>query len=174
MRFHGVALASVLASVLAAASALALATACSKPSPPTLIPERVSITGLTLTQINLEVTIRATNPNSVDLVARSLSAHVVVAGQFDVGTVDIPVTTTLPAGQTTTLDVPLSVKLTDAAPLAKLAMTSASVPYTVDGTVGLGGDLLHVDVPYTLSASVPRDQIIGATLGSIPGLGRTR
>jgi LEA14-like dessication related protein len=153
-----------------AATLAAGGTACSRPAPPTLVPDRVSITGMSLTTIDLDVTLSVTNPNSIDLVARNLTAHVVIGGKYDVGTVDIPVTTVLAAEKATKLDVPLTVKVTDIAPLAKLAMSSAAIPYTVDGTVGLGGDLLHVDLPYRLSDSVPRDQIVRATLGSLPML----
>jgi len=158
----------------AALALLLLVAGCSKPAPPTLTPEQVRITGITSSQIDLDVTIGAANPNGIDLVARSLTAHVVIAGLFDVGTVDIPVTTVLTARQTTKLDVPLSVKIADAAPLATLAATRATLPYTVDGTVGLGGDLLHIELPYHLADSVPREQILRATLGSIPGLGGLR
>jgi LEA14-like dessication related protein len=144
--------------------------ACAKPAPPTLTPERVQLTALTPSRIELRVLIRAENPNTIDLVARNLTAAVRVAGKFDVGTVEIPVTTTLPAGRATKLDVPLSVKLNDIAPLAQLAMTSTSIPYTVEGTVGLGGDLVHVELPFTLTGSVPRDQVVQAALGAIPGM----
>jgi LEA14-like dessication related protein len=148
-----------------------LIAACSRPEPPTIVPERVRLTSFTLARIDLDVTLAVTNPNAIDLVARNLTAHVVIGGQFDVGTVEIPVTTALPAGKTTKLDVPLSVKVEDVAPLARLAMTSAKIPYTVDGTVGLGGDLLHVQIPYHLADAVPRDQIVRATISGIPGLG---
>jgi LEA14-like dessication related protein len=149
---------------------LLLAAGCSKPAPPTLVPERVQITGLTSSHIDLEVTLDATNPNSIDLVARSLTAHVVIAGKFDVGTAEIPVTTTLPARQTTRIDVPISLKLEDIAPLGKLAITSATLPYRVDGVVSLGGDLLHIEIPYHLTDAIPRSQIAHAVLATIPGL----
>ncbi len=160
-----------------AAIALALALlplACSKPEPPTLAPDRVRITGLSTSRIDLDVTLRATNPNSLDLVARNLTAHLVLDGQFDVGTVDIPFKTVLPAGQTTSLDVPLSVKIVDIAPLAQLALTKAKIPCSVDGTVGVGGDLLHVDIPYRLTGTVDRDQVLRAAAAGIPGLGGFR
>lgn len=151
---------AVLACLLAVAS-------CTRPSPPTIVPERVRITGLTPTQVDVEVTLNVANPNTLDLVARSLEAHVVIADKFDVGTVEIPVTTVFPAGKTTRLDVPLTVQIRDIAPLAQLALASPSIPYTVDGSVGLGGELLHVAVPYRLSDSVPREQIVRAAFAAV-------
>jgi LEA14-like dessication related protein len=149
---------------------VSLVAACSRPEPPTLAPERVQLTGLSPTQISVDVTLDVTNPNTLDLVARSLEAHIIIAKNIDVGTVEIPVTTVFAAGKTTKLDVPLSIQLTDIAPLARLAIAGADLPYTVDGTVGLGGDLLHVTLPYHLSGIVPRDQVARAAMKALPGL----
>jgi LEA14-like dessication related protein len=151
-------------------AAAPLATACARPEPPTISPERVRVTGLSASTLDLDVELSIANPNGIDLVARTLHARVVIAGQYEVGTVDVPVTTTFAAHQTTKLDVPLSVHVQDLAPLAQLAMTQASLPYAVDGTVGLGGDLLHVDLPFRLTDAVSREQLVRATVGAIPGL----
>jgi LEA14-like dessication related protein len=148
--------------------------ACSRPEPPTLAPERVKVTGITTSQIGVDVTLEVTNPNSIDLVARSLTAHIVIAEHVDVGTVDIPVTTVFPANQTTKLEVPLSVQFTDLGQLAQLAVAGADLAYTVDGTVGLGGELLRVNLPYHLRGTVPRDQVTRAALKALPGLGDLR
>jgi LEA14-like dessication related protein len=149
---------------------LPLLLACDKPVLPTLVPERVRITRVSAAEIDFVVTVAATNPNSITLVARSLTAHVKVADQYDLGTVEQPVTTALPAKRTTQLEVPMSVQVKDIAGLAALGATHAKIPYSVDGEVGLGGDLVHVELPYKLSDTVPRDEIIQAALASIPGL----
>src|SRR6516162_2688143 len=91
--------------LLAAAVAVA---ACSKPAPPTLTPERVSVTGVDASGLALTVTISATNPNSSDLTVSDVSSHVVV-DKHDVGTVTVPQSMTLPAGKTTKIDVPVKV-----------------------------------------------------------------
>ena len=148
---------------------LALLAACNKPEPPTLVPERVKLTGLSSTQMSVDVTLDVTNPNAIDLVARTLEAHIIIGKNIDVGTVEIPVTTVFTKNATTKLDVPLSFQFTDLAPLARLAIAGADVPYTVDGTVGLGGDLLHVTLPYRLSGVVPRDQVARAVVKALPG-----
>jgi LEA14-like dessication related protein len=156
---------------LAALLLALLASACSRPDPPTLVPERVQLKAFSTKQIDLDVVLDVTNPNTIDLVARNLTAHVIVGGQFDVGTIQIPVSTVFAAQHTTKLDVPLSVQVNDLAGLATLALTSPQIPYTVDGTVGLGGDLLHVEVPYKLSGSVPREVVVRAVSAAFPGLG---
>ena len=61
-----------------------------------------------MTGLALDISMSATNPNSVDLTASGVSSHVVVDGTHDVGTVTLPKAITLPAGKTTLLDVPLA------------------------------------------------------------------
>jgi LEA14-like dessication related protein len=153
---------------------LVLVAGCSKPAPPTLTPERVQITGMTTSRIELELQVGATNPNSYDIPARSLTAHLVIGGKFDLGTTEIPVTTTLVAGKKTLVDVPVSVQMKDIAPLGKLAIESPTIPYTVDGIVSFGGDWAHVELPYRLDGTVQRGEVVKAALGSIPGLGGGR
>lgn len=128
------------------------------------------VTSIGPTSIALAVTATITNPNQIDLVARNLTAHIVVAGTYDVGTVDLPVTTVLPAGRATKLDVPLTVNVKDLSGLATLALTSTAIPYSVDGTVGLGGDLIHVELPYRLESSLPKEQLVNAAMKGLGAL----
>lgn len=144
--------------------------ACSKPQPPTLAPERATVTSVDAQAIHLDVTLTATNPNGVDLTVRDVTAHVVVAQKIDLGSMTLAQTYTLPAGKATSIDAPLTVPWTEVSAISQLA-GAATVPFTVDGTVELGGDLLHVTVPYHLAGSMTQQQLLGATLRSlVPGL----
>jgi hypothetical protein len=146
----------------------ALVVGCSKPSPPTLAPEQVSVTRIDVTGIALDLAMSATNPNSVDLTASAVSTHVVVDKTHDVGSVTLPNTITLPAGKTTKLDVPVTLKWSDVGLLAQLAASTGAVPYSVDGTLEMGGNLLHVAVPFHFEGSISREQILGAMMNSLP------
>jgi|GEM_PF-588297 len=157
--------------LLALVLATALVAACSKPAPPTLAPERVTVDGVDPSGLALTVSIDATNPNSAALTASNVSSHVVVAGH-DVGTVMVPESLTLPARKTTRIDVPVKVSWSDMGLLAQLGASSAPVPYSVDGTLELGGSLLHVAVPFHLDGSISHQQIVGAVVNSIPLLPR--
>jgi hypothetical protein len=153
--------------VLALAAALV---ACSKPQPPTIAPERATVTGVDAQAIHLDLTLTATNPNAVDLTVRDVTAHLVVAQKVDLGSMTLPKAYTLPAGKATSIEAPLTLPWGDVSTLTQLA-GAASVPFTVDGTVELGGDLLHVTVPYHIAGSMTRQQLLGATLRSlVPGL----
>ena len=147
--------------------AAACAAACSKPAPPTLTPQRVTVNGVDAAGLALTVSISAANPNSSDLTATDVSSHVVVQGH-DVGTVTVPESMTLPAGKTTNIDVPVKVSWSDMTMLAQLAGTNAPVPYSVDGTLQLGGSLLHVGVPFHLDGTLTHQQILGALVRSMP------
>jgi hypothetical protein len=147
-----------------------LLAACSKPAPPTITPESASVTQVGTQGLELRLGLSATNPNSVDLSAREISAHVVVDKKYDLGTVTLPNAVTLPAGKATKLDVPVAVKWTDLGALVQLAATQAAVPFSIDGALTMGGDLVSVRVPFRLEGSVPHEQIVNATLHSIPQL----
>jgi hypothetical protein len=157
----------VLRAVLLALSALAAA--CSKPSPPTLAPEKVSVDRVDMTGLALDISMSATNPNAVDLAASAISSHVVVDSTHDVGTVTLPKAIALPAGKTTRLDVPLALTWSDLGTLAQLALRTGAVPYSVDGTLEMGGTLLHVGVPFHFDGTITHAQIIGAVMNSVPG-----
>jgi LEA14-like dessication related protein len=144
---------------------------CSRPSPPTIRPEKVAVTAITETGIELQVELEAVNPNRVDLSARSVTAKVTLNGNYELGTITVPSGINLPAGKPTELDIPLTMKWNDLAALAGLASVKESaIPYTVEGTVTLGGDLIHADVPFRMDGSLAKDQLIAAALRSLPPL----
>jgi LEA14-like dessication related protein len=153
--------------LLRVAVAIAALSGCSKPSPPTIVPEKVVVTRIDLAGIALDLSMSATNPNDVDLSASDVSAHLVVE-KHDVGTMTLPRTITLPAGKTTKLDVPVTMKWSDVGLVAQLAASSGSVPYTVDGTLDMGGSLLHVGVPFRFEGTITHAQIAGAMMNSLP------
>ncbi len=150
-------------------AATALLSGCSKPAPPTLTPERVTVNGVDPSGLALTVTISAANPNSADLSVSDVSSHVLLANH-DVGTVTVPESLTLPAGKTTKIDVPVKVSWSDVSMLAQLAASNAPVPYSVDGTLNLGGSLLHVGVPFHLDGSLTHQQMVSAVMRSMPML----
>jgi LEA14-like dessication related protein len=148
------------------------AVGCSKPAPPTVVPDQATMTSVDMVAVHLDVTLTATNPNAIDLPVRDVTAKIVVGKKYDLGTATIANAATLPAGKATKLDVPIAVKWTDMSALAQLAATSTAIPFTVDGTVDLGGDLLAVSVPFHLDGTVSHDQLVGAALNSLPGFAR--
>jgi LEA14-like dessication related protein len=136
-----------------------------------LSPKRAAITSISPDGVAFEVVLETTNPNDFDLTAGDVTAHFVLDGHIDVGTATFPQTITLPANATKDIDVPISIHWGDLLPLLEIAASNRpTVPYAVDGTLSLGGDLLHIQVPFHLAGTVTREQIARATVQSIPGL----
>ena len=59
------------------------------------------------------------------------------------------------------VDPPLAV-------FVSLGLANRAIPYTVTGTVTVGGERLNVDVPYTINGTITREQLIGTGLRSLP------
>jgi len=147
-----------------------LALGCSKPVPPTIAPDSATVTAVDPQGIHLNVTLTATNTNSVDLPVQDVTAHVVLGPSLDLGTVTLPKAVNLPAGKTTKLDLPIQVQWSDMVAVAQLAANLAPVPFTVDGMVELGGPLLHVSVPFQIKGSMTHDQLVTAVSRSVTRL----
>jgi LEA14-like dessication related protein len=149
-------------------------TACSKPAPPQLTPREVVLTELSPTGANLRLKLGATNPNAFALSANSFKAHLTFDnGHIDAGTVNVAMPFSLAPNTTTELDVPVTLSYAGIAALGVLAAQKPQIPYTVEGTVNVGGEKLNVDLPYTLSGTVTQAQIVQATVKGatkIPGL----
>jgi hypothetical protein len=146
----------------------ALLAACSKPLPPTITPDKIAVTRIDATGIALDLTMSATNPNSADLTAADVTAHVVLDKTHDVGTVTLPKLLTLPGSTTTPIDIPVALKWADMGLLAQLAASQGSIPYAVDGSLEMGGSLLHVGVPFHVEGAITREQMAGAVMNSLP------
>ena len=147
-----------------------LVVSCSRPKPPTLTPQRVDVTAVGTAGISLLVQMAALNPNPIDLSARSVTAEVTLDGKNKLGTVTVPHPIDLPAKKWTRIDLPLSVAWADMSSLLVLATAGRSVPYAVDGTVSVGGDVLRAELPFHLTGEITREQLVAATINSLPAI----
>jgi LEA14-like dessication related protein len=150
-----------------AAAALVLV-ACAKPEPPKLTPLSAKITSISPLGIDVALKLEAENPNGNDLTARSVTATITLDSRYVLGTVTVPNRINLVAHQKTILDVPVSSRWQDLSSLVTLAAAGKDVPYKVDGTVELGGDLLSIVVPFHLAGTLTREQLAQATINSLP------
>ena len=133
---------------------------CSRPRAPTITPEKASITSLGPDGIGMLLQLGLDNPNSFELAGRALTAKVVLDGTRDLGTVTVPNGIKLPAGKRTNLSVPMTLPWKDVTALIALAGQGRDVPYEVDGTITVGGDTFHADVPFHLASVLTRDQLV--------------
>ncbi len=144
--------------------------ACKKPVPPKLTPKEVRVTAVSTRGIDVLMTVEATNPNSITLSARSVTGKAKLDGRYDMATVTIDKPVVLPPNVPTMIEAPMTLPWTDLGALQVLAQSAKPVPYTVEGTVAVGGENLNVDVPFTVSGTITREQIAAAALKSLPAI----
>jgi LEA14-like dessication related protein len=139
-----------------------------------LSPKRATITALSISGVSLDVVLATTNPNSFDLTASDVTAHFLLGGNVEVGTATFSQTIVLPASSTKDVDVPLTIRWVNLVPLVQIAESGGpTVPYAVDGSLALGGGLLHIPVPFHIEGSVTREEIqraVGRSIPALPGL----
>ncbi|MDP9148754.1 MAG: LEA type 2 family protein [Myxococcota bacterium] len=149
-------------------TAIALAVGCSTPAPPTLSPDRVTVTRIDAQGMGLRLQLTAVNPNARDLSVRQVSARIVVDRVHDIGQLTVPGEIVLPAGKATALDVPLSLGWGEIGLLTQLAASGNAVPYSVDGTLAMGTPLSGLGVPFHLQGRISHDEIVNAAVNSLP------
>ena len=153
-----------------ALSLLVALVACSKPLPPQLTPKEAKVTAIDPTGFDMRVKMEAFNPNGFAIEVQSVTAHVVVDGTHDLGTVTASQPISLPANARTLIDVPITMKWKGAVNLVTIASSRKPIPYTVDGTATVGGSSLNVDVPFKLQGVITPEQLHQAGLKSLQAI----
>ncbi|MFO0661903.1 MAG: LEA type 2 family protein [Polyangiaceae bacterium] len=149
--------------------------ACSKPKPPTITPESVTITGITPQSLSILVKLQVTNPNDFALNIKWFSADVTVGTGVKMPTVKVNQAVSLPAKGTTPVSFPLTVPWATLAAVTALAVGNAQIPYTLDGMAGIGvvNDSLEFEVGSQWKGTIPRDMLmkaVGNLVPKIPGM----
>lgn len=152
---------------LAVGLGLSLA-ACAKPEPPKIKPLDAKVKSVSLTGVDIDLSLEATNPNGIELSARKVKAHVFVNDTIDLGEVVIPNKTTLPANKTVKLEVPLSVAWSNVASVALAAASVESMPFKIDGKAEFGIDAINFDIPFETSGTITRAQLAALASKSLP------
>lgn len=154
--------------LFAGAFSALLAGACSKPEPPTLVPKEAQVTAVSPAGLSVLVRMEATNPNRVTLSAQSVTGKAKLDGKWDLGTVTITKPIVLPPNVPTMIDVPLTMPWKDMTTIGALASAPGPVPYVIEGTVTVGGEKLNVELPFSISGTITREQVVNAALRSLP------
>lgn len=161
---------ALLPCVLGAAALVLAMPACKKPQPPQLVPQSAKVMNVDVAGIDMRVTFDAFNPNAYDLSVRRVTAHVVIDGKLDLGTVSADQPISLPAGKRILVEVPIAVRWNGATALGALGAVKKVIPYEVDGTANVGGETLNLDVPFKLRGEITQQQLVNATLKSLPNI----
>jgi LEA14-like dessication related protein len=147
-------------------SALVLATACTKPKPPTIAPKSAQVQTLSARGVELAVTFDVTNPNRFPLIVHSVDGRFSVGAGTgtELGTAHAEPSASIAAQATSTVTSTVAVGWTNLAALAPFALSPGAVPYTFMGSATLGGSELNVSVPFTLTGELTRAQLLSIGL----------
>lgn len=145
-------------------------TACGRPKPPTITPEKGELTAIGPDGVHLILYLNVENPNRFDLSARSVTGRVLLDGKHDVGNIAVSQPFRLAAEKVTRLSVPATLALKDVPVVLGLAASNRDLTYDVDGTVMVGGDSINVNLPFHLSGVLTHQQLLQATMNSLPRL----
>lgn len=155
---------------LLALLALSALSGCQKPAPPHITPKEARVVAVGAQGLEVALEVEATNPNGVTLSVQSVTARAKLDGRWDMGAVTIAKPIVLPPNAPAMIDVPLTMPWTDLNGLATLVSAPKPVPYSVEGSAKIGGEHLNVDVPFTLTGTISRDQLVGAAMKALPGV----
>jgi LEA14-like dessication related protein len=146
-----------------AALLLLLAAACAKPQPPAVTPEVARVVRVSSEGVDLEVTLGVQNPNAFALDAREVEGTLLVAGGQRLGTGKSNPNRSIPAHGTGSVQSQVHIAWDDVPALQKFLLQER-VPYQFKGSVTLGGDTLHVSLPFEMQGTLTREQLLQAGL----------
>lgn len=144
--------------------------ACQKPEPPKVTPRVARVTGVGPGSLELSVDLDVENPNPFPLIARTVTGKLATASGVEIGSGRAEPNGSIPAKGSALVPSQLSVRFSNLAGLAPLALSGQPVPYVFSGIATIGGERLNVEVPFSVKGELTRDQLLGAGLR---GLGFT-
>jgi LEA14-like dessication related protein len=151
-----------------------LTTGCFRPDPPTIKPDKATVSSISSESLVIRIRMKAYNPNSYDLTGKSLTGQIVINKNIDLGEVTVPTKTTLPSKKWVSIEANLKAKMGGVGQVAALAAMNSEVPYVVSGNVVLDGKFSDISVPYKTSGKISQAELIKmgvkGGLPSIPGL----
>src|SRR5262245_36326571 len=100
-----------------------------KPRTPEVTDLMVSVTNVSPAGFELLVEFAAINPNGIDLQATSLTASVVLDGQYDMGTAEIAQEIDLPSNKEVRVSLPVPFDWKDMRIVSSLIAQKGDVPY---------------------------------------------
>lgn len=149
---------------------MALLVACSKPKPVEVKPRSVQVEQIQPQGLGLIVILDVHNPNGFAITAQEVSGTIQLENSVELGRGNTSTAVTVPAEQTAAVPVRLSMSWTNLAALAPYALDARPVPYRIIGKARVGGERLNMDLPFDVSGTLTREQVLQAGLRGAAGL----
>jgi LEA14-like dessication related protein len=151
---------------LLAIAVLGLSTAsggCNRPQAPSVTPHVVRVAGVSAGGLDLDVQLQVHNPNSFPLSAEAVDGTLYDARDRKLGVGRSNPEDAIPAGGSSIVASTVHIGWEDLTALAPL-LVSENIPYEFRGGVTLGGESIHVTLPFTLTGQLTRTQLLQAGL----------
>ena len=140
-----------------------IALACATPAPPRVSPRVVRVATVSPDGIALDVQLGVHNPNSFSIAAKAVSGTLYVAGTQRLGRGEAQLEQPIGAGADAIVSSRVHVAWADLSALLPL-LGEERVPYDFRGEVTLGGESLHLTLPFSLAGELTRAELIQAGL----------
>jgi LEA14-like dessication related protein len=148
---------------LAGALALGVLAGCATPQPPTVTPQVARVVQVNQKGVELQVTLAVKNPNAFALSAHEVNGTLFVEGGQKLGTGKSNPQQSIPAHGVGQVESHVKIAWDDVPALQKFLL-QAEVPYEFKGNVTLGGDTLHLTLPFEMKGTLTREQLLQAGL----------
>jgi LEA14-like dessication related protein len=139
----------------------ALASACARPQPPSVVPHVVRFSAVTPTGLDFDVQLQVHNPNSFPLAAEAVTGTLYGARDQRLGQGTSHPGESIPAGSTRLVASQVHIGWENLMAVAPL-LAAERIPYEFRGDVKLGGESINVTLPFTLSGELTRTQLLDA------------
>jgi late embryogenesis abundant protein len=151
-------------------SALALVS-CSKPEPPRVTPRTARVTAVSPAGIDLTLELEVYNPNAFPVTVSSVNGTLALGSGIELGRGQAAPGASIAAKGSSLVTSQLNVGWANIGALAPFAVSAQPVPYTFRGTASLGGGRLKLDIPFTLTGELTREQLLQLGLQGLGSVG---
>lgn len=152
---------AVRAPVFAILVSAALASACARPQPPSVVPHVVRLSAVSATGLDLDVQLQVHNPNSFPLAAEAVNGTLYGARNQKLGQGSSHPGESIPADSMRLVASQVHIGWDNLMAVAPL-LGAERIPYEFRGDVTLGGESINVTLPFSFSGELTRTQLLEA------------
>jgi LEA14-like dessication related protein len=144
---------------------------CSKPEPPRVVPRTARVTAVSPAGVDLTLELDVYNPNAFPLMVNAVNGTLALGNGVEVGRGQAAPGMSIAAKGSSLVTSQLNVGWANIGALVPFATSAQPVPYTFQGIATLGGDRLKLDVPFTLTGQLTREQLVQLGLQGLGSVG---
>jgi|SRR3954470_2010307 len=146
---------------------LLAATACSRPKPVQLTLQSAQLSSINPGGATVALVLDAHNPNAFPISGTAVDARVELANGSELGRSSSSAAFQIPAQGDATIPAELALHWTNLSLLVPYGLSGQPLPYRVVGSARLGSERLNMEVPFSISGELTREQVMNAGLNGV-------